>query len=170
MQPTGGTSKISSVNGAVSFTPALEIVSGTVTDSSFAGFVPLQGSLTVDAGATFKLNSGVTVAGDVTINGTAAGQGASLDASGSSTGVNFTNTASPAYGTIDQTRTLTLTGTNTGDNILATGQWYHVAATLEDASGRMSLYTNGSLAAQITTTIRPRMKLPNWAPLMRHLS
>jgi hypothetical protein len=34
-------------------------------------------------------------------------------------------------------------------------QWWHVAGTLDGASGNLSLYTNGSLAAQITTTVRP---------------
>ena len=38
---------------------------------------------------------------------------------------------------------------------LVYNQWWHVAATLDDASGTMSLYTNGSPAARITTTIRP---------------
>jgi serine/threonine protein kinase len=34
-------------------------------------------------------------------------------------------------------------------------QWWHVAGTLDGASGKLSLYTNGALAAQITTTVRP---------------
>jgi hypothetical protein len=34
-------------------------------------------------------------------------------------------------------------------------QWWHVAGTLDGASGKMSLYTNGTLAAQITTAVRP---------------
>jgi hypothetical protein len=38
---------------------------------------------------------------------------------------------------------------------LVYSQWYHVAGTLDGASGKMSLYTNGTIAAQITTTIRP---------------
>ncbi len=38
---------------------------------------------------------------------------------------------------------------------LVYNQWWHVAATLEGASGRLSLFTNGTLAAQITTTVRP---------------
>jgi len=33
--------------------------------------------------------------------------------------------------------------------------WTHVAATLDDATGLMTLYTNGVVAAQTTTTIRP---------------
>ncbi|WP_165067747.1 Calx-beta domain-containing protein [Paludisphaera rhizosphaerae] len=38
---------------------------------------------------------------------------------------------------------------------IALGQFIHVAATLDDATGSMKLYMNGSLAAQMTTTIRP---------------
>lgn len=38
---------------------------------------------------------------------------------------------------------------------IATGQWVHVAATLDDATGAMTLYENGTVVAQVTTTIRP---------------
>jgi sugar lactone lactonase YvrE len=38
---------------------------------------------------------------------------------------------------------------------ISTGQWMHVAATLDDATGLESLYVNGTLAAQITTDVRP---------------
>ena len=38
---------------------------------------------------------------------------------------------------------------------LVYNQWWHVAGTLDGASGKLSLYTNGTLAAQITTTVRP---------------
>jgi hypothetical protein len=36
-----------------------------------------------------------------------------------------------------------------------TGQFVHVAATLDDATGAMRLYVNGELAASMTTTVRP---------------
>jgi len=72
-----------------------------------------------------------------TINGTAAGHGASLDASGSGA-VNFTNTASPAYGTVDQARTLTLTGTYAaGNNSLA-------ANIADNGTGAVSLTKTGA--------------------------
>jgi hypothetical protein len=38
---------------------------------------------------------------------------------------------------------------------LAYNQWTHLAATLDGSSGKMSLYTNGVLASQVTTAIRP---------------
>ena len=38
---------------------------------------------------------------------------------------------------------------------LAYNQWWYVAATLDGASGTLSLYTNGTLAAQISTRVRP---------------
>jgi Concanavalin A-like lectin/glucanases superfamily len=45
------------------------------------------------------------------------------------------------------------------------GAWIHVAATLDDATGTMCLYTNGVLAAQTTTGIRPLAALdPNQSP------
>src|SRR5207245_3301657 len=34
-------------------------------------------------------------------------------------------------------------------------QWHHVAATLEGTSGAMSIYIDGVLASQTTTTVRP---------------
>jgi subtilisin family serine protease/subtilisin-like proprotein convertase family protein len=40
-------------------------------------------------------------------------------------------------------------------NRMPEGEWLHVTATLEDVSGLMKLYTNGSLIAQLTTGIRP---------------
>ena len=35
------------------------------------------------------------------------------------------------------------------------GAWIHVASVLDDSTGTMSLYTNGVLAAQTVTTVRP---------------
>ena len=35
------------------------------------------------------------------------------------------------------------------------GQFVHVAATLDDATGAMTLYENGAVVAQTTTTVRP---------------
>jgi hypothetical protein len=40
-------------------------------------------------------------------------------------------------------------------SVMPTGDWTHVAATLDDATGLMRLYTNGVVADQTTTTIRP---------------
>ncbi len=42
---------------------------------------------------------------------------------------------------------------------IATGQFIHVAATLDDATGTESLYENGALVAQQVTTIRPFQNL-----------
>jgi hypothetical protein len=38
---------------------------------------------------------------------------------------------------------------------LVYNEWWHVAGTLDGASGALSLYTNGILAAQATTSVRP---------------
>jgi subtilisin-like proprotein convertase family protein len=42
---------------------------------------------------------------------------------------------------------------------LPINQWFHVAATLDGNTGTMSIYTNGVLAAQTSTTIRPDVVL-----------
>jgi subtilisin family serine protease/subtilisin-like proprotein convertase family protein len=45
------------------------------------------------------------------------------------------------------------------------GNWAHLAATLEDSSGSMRIYTNGVLAVQTTTAVRPLGPLdPNSQP------
>jgi fibronectin-binding autotransporter adhesin len=69
-----------------------------------------------------------------TINGTSAGHNAVIEASGTgvNSGINFTSMATPGYGTIDQTRTLTLTGTNTDANTLA-------AALTNNGTGALSV-------------------------------
>ncbi len=40
-------------------------------------------------------------------------------------------------------------------SVMATGAWTYVAATLDGSTGLMKLYTNGTLAVQITTAVRP---------------
>jgi sugar lactone lactonase YvrE len=48
---------------------------------------------------------------------------------------------------------------------ISTGQWTHVAATFDDATGLMSLYVNGVMAVQTTTDVRPFADLdPNSNP------
>ena len=70
-------------------------------------------------GTTFQYTGPLTNTDRLfTISGTAAGNGATLDASGSGP-INYTNTGGIAYGTTNQTRTLTLLGSNTGGNTLA---------------------------------------------------
>jgi fibronectin-binding autotransporter adhesin len=70
-----------------------------------------------------------------TVNGTAANQSATLNASGTGP-INFTSTTSPAYGTAAQTRTLVLSGTNTGANTLA-------ANIVNNTTAAVSLTKNG---------------------------
>jgi len=52
-----------------------------------------------------------------------------------------------------------INGYPTGDTSIEapipTGQFVHVAATLDDATGTMTLYENGAVVAQTTTTVRP---------------
>ena len=81
-------------------------------------------------GAAASTNRGLT------INGTAANHGATLDASGTGP-INFTGTAPLAFGTADQTRVLTLAGTNAGDNALA-------AAIADNGFGATRIAKNGA--------------------------
>ena len=84
------------------------------------------------ASSNLRLNNGTTLrfigdGGDNdttdrnwTLNGALDGDSATLDASGAGTEtVTFSNTASPSYGTANQTRTINLAGTNTSHNTLA---------------------------------------------------
>jgi hypothetical protein len=44
-------------------------------------------------------------------------------------------------------------------------QWIHVAGILDDTTGTMSLYTNGVLAVQVSTSVRPFAELlPDQSP------
>ena len=88
-------------------------------------------------GATLQYTGGVAGSDrGFTINGTVAGDSASLDASGSGALV-LTNSASPAYGTVDQARTLVLTGTDTHTNTLA-------AAIANNGAGAVSVTKTGA--------------------------
>ena len=71
-----------------------------------------------------------------TIQGAADGDYATIDASGTGA-INFTNIGSLAYGTAAQTRTLNLTGTNTGNNTLA-------AKLANNGTGASSLNKSGT--------------------------
>jgi len=116
------------LTGASTFNGAVTVSQGTLAfqgNANVASANPLGQSSAAAANlllanGTTLLYNGAAASTDrgFTIDGTAAGHGASLNASGSAA-INFTNTASPAYGTVDQTRTLTLTGTNTNNNTLA---------------------------------------------------
>ena len=68
-------------------------------------------------------------------------------------------------GTLSFNVTPALSNGSTIQTPISTGQWTHVAATLDDATGLMSLYVNGLLAAQTTTDVRPFANLdPNSNP------
>lgn len=77
------------------------------------------------------IGSGDSTNRNFTINGTAAGHSATLDASGTGA-INFTSTATPGYGTNNQTRTLGLSGSNTDANTLA-------ATLTNNGSGALSI-------------------------------
>jgi fibronectin-binding autotransporter adhesin len=113
------------LTGANTYTGATTISGGTLSIGSLdvvANPNPLGQSSA--AAANLLLGNGTTLRytgaaastdRSFTINGTAAGNGATLNASGAGA-INFASTAPLAYGTTAQTRTLILTGTNPGNN------------------------------------------------------
>jgi len=115
-------------NTANTYTGATTVSAGTLEvkslangglASSIGASSNAAGNLLLANGTTLRYTgTGHSTNRGFTINGTAAGHSATLDASGTGA-VNWTNTATPAYGTTAQTRTLNLTGTNTGNNTLA---------------------------------------------------
>ena len=132
------------LTGANTYTGATTISAGTLSIGSIdvvTNANPLGQSsaaaanLLLGNGATLKF-TGAAASTDrsFTINGTAAGNGATLNASGAGA-INFTSTAALAYGTAAQTRTLTLTGTNPGNNTLAALIEDNAAATSVTKSG-----------------------------------
>ena len=116
------------LTGASTFNGAVTVNGGTLAfqgNANVASANPLGQSSAAAAnlllanGAALKyIGAAASIDRSFTINGTADGDRATLDASGSGA-INFTSTSSPAYGTANQTRTLILAGTNTANNTLA---------------------------------------------------
>jgi autotransporter-associated beta strand protein len=140
------------LTGANTFTGALSITGGTLAYSN-AGLTTVANSLgqSSNIAANLKLSntttlqytgSGGTTDRLFTINGTAAGHSATLDASGAGA-INYNNVGSIAYGTTAQTRTLNLAGTNTGNNILA--------ATIADNGGSAVSVTKSGAGTWVLT-------------------
>ena len=97
-----------------------------------------------DSTTLIYTGSGDTTDRLFTINGTLAGHQTTINASGSGP-LAFTNTASPAYNTTNQTRTLNLGGANTGDNTLA-------ANIANNGTGAVSIMKNDTGTWALTGT------------------
>ncbi|QOV91058.1 beta strand repeat-containing protein [Humisphaera borealis] len=90
---------------------------GTPGGSSVGNVATAAANLLMSNGTTLRYVGSANATTDraFTINGTAAGDGATIESSGVGT-LSYTGAVALAYGTAAQTRTLTLGGTNTGAN------------------------------------------------------
>lgn len=107
---------ITTVNGG---TFSVGLLANGGTASGIGASASGATNLRLGNGATLQYTgSGHSTDRLFTVNGTAAGHSATLDASGTGA-VNFTNTGGIAWGTTAQTRTLKLGGTSTAANTLS---------------------------------------------------
>ncbi len=135
---TAGNLAFTNTAGTVSLTNVNSSYNGTTTASTTTGAVLAVAKL-ADGGSNSSIGSSSNAAANIllpdnstlryvgtgdstdrlfTINGSNNLHDATIDASGSGA-INFTNTGSLAYGTANQTRVLTLQGTNNGNNTFA---------------------------------------------------
>lgn len=140
--------------GANSYSGAVTINEGTLSISTINNVASANGlgqssaaasNLLLGNGTTLRY-TGAAASTDrgFTINGTSPGDGATLDASGTGA-LTFSNTATPAYGTAGQTRTLTLAGTQVAGNTLA-------ADIANNGAGAVSLAKSGAGTWVLTGT------------------
>ncbi len=116
------------LSGSNTYTGVTTVSGGTLSTTTLANGGSASGigqspsaaaNLLLGNGTTLQYTGATTISDRlVTINGTAAGNSATLDASGTGA-LNLTNAGSLAYGTTNQTRTLILSGSNTSANTLA---------------------------------------------------
>jgi fibronectin-binding autotransporter adhesin len=148
------------LSGANTYSGATIVDGGTVVINSIAdggGASPIGQSAAAAAnlllanGTTLRYNSGaalLTTDRGFTLNGTAPGDSVTLESAsvggGSLRGISFTSSASPAYGTANQTRTLILDGTFTASGIHVDFYNRLAADIADNGSGAVSLTKTGT--------------------------
>src|SRR5262249_17996491 len=109
--------------------------------------------------ASLKLTSSLTIEGWIKVNGYPAGppadHGEIFFRGAERGGLDPYSLSTEPDGTLNFQVTPAVGGGSSLKTPLPLGQLTHVAATLDDATGLMSLYVNGTLAAQTTTDVRP---------------
>jgi fibronectin-binding autotransporter adhesin len=130
---TGGVTKLASgrlvLNGNNTYGGVTRVSGGTLevsvladggSPSSIGSSSNAAGNLLLSNATTFRYTGVAGAATDrgFTINGTSAGHGATIESSGAGT-LSFTTGGSLAFGTANQTRRLTLAGSNGGNNTFA---------------------------------------------------
>lgn len=134
------------VNGGKNYTGATTVNAGILAvdtlanggaNSGVGASTSAAGSLLLRDGSTLRYTgTGASTDRLFTVGQSSAGQSATLDASGSGA-VSFTNAGNIAWGSNNQTRTLILGGTNTGDNSLA-------SVIANNGTGAVSVTKNGA--------------------------
>ncbi|MDI1312379.1 autotransporter-associated beta strand repeat-containing protein, partial [Prosthecobacter sp.] len=161
------------ISGSGAFTQA---GSGTTTltgDNSYSGSTTINAgvlsvSVLANGGSNSNLGASTSAATNLVLNGgtlqytggntrtdrlfSVGSNGGTLDASGTGA-VNFTNTGSMGFNGQSGIRTLTLTGTNAGDNILAAVIGDNGGATVLTKSGTGTWVLTGANSYTGTTTI-----------------
>jgi fibronectin-binding autotransporter adhesin len=175
-----GAGTLALTNAANTYTGATNISAGTLSvgkladggsASSIGASTNVSTNLLLGNGATLKYTgSGDSTDRQFRFNGNLAGLSVALDASGTGP-INFTSVTGPTHSTANQTRTLNLIGSNTGDNTLAAdigNNGTGVLSLVKDGEGTWvlsgtSAYTGGTTINKGTLLVNANQSLATGA-------